>query len=83
MSKFMDMYFGPLDKDSCIYFFILSFISFLFLVIALFTQFIFVIKNFKILNYNLVISAGLLSINLFLIYFVNRLFYTICNKSLA
>jgi hypothetical protein len=83
MSKFIDMYFGPLNKDACAYFFILSFIFFVFLIVALFMQIIFVVKNYKIVNFKLIVNAGLLLINLFLIYFVNRLFYTMCNKSLA
>jgi hypothetical protein len=83
MSKFIDMYFGPLNKDACTYFFILSFIFFVFLIVALFMQIIFVVKNYKIVNFKLIVNAGLLLINLFLIYFVNRLFYTMCNKSLA
>ena len=83
MSSFVDMYFGPLNKDSCIYFFVMSVIFFIFLVIALFAQFFVIIKSYKVLNFNLILNAGLVSINLFLIYYVNRIFYTMCNKSLA
>lgn len=83
MSNFVDMYFGPLNKDSCVYFFAMSVIFFVFLVITLFVQFFVIIKSYKVLNFNLIVNAGLVSINLFLIYYVNRIFYTMCSKSLA
>ena len=83
MSNFVDMYFGPLNKDSCLYFFAMSVIFFIFLIIALAAQFYVVLKSYKVLNFNLILNAGLVSINLFLIYYVNRIFYTMCNRSLA
>ena len=83
MSDFMNMYFGPLNKDSCIYFFILSFIFFVALIVALFMHILFFVKNFKQVNFKFVTNAILIFFNIFIIYFVNRLLYTMCSKSLA
>jgi hypothetical protein len=83
MANFVDTYFGPLSKDSCNYFFILSVIFFIILIVALFMHFFFYIKNYKSINFKVVLNTIFILINIFLIYFVNRLFYTMCSKSLA
>ena len=79
----METYFGPLDKQSCVYFLFLSMIFFAVLVFAIITEFVFVLKNFKSLNFRLITSGLLLLFNAFIAYFVNRLLYTMCSKSLA
>ena len=79
----MKTYFGPLDKNSCVYFFIISIIFFVLLVIAIFGNLYWIIKNYQKLNFRL-FSGGLLMIfNIFIAYFVNRLLFTMCSKSLA
>jgi hypothetical protein len=82
MNSFMETYFGPLDKQSCVYFLFLSMIFFAVLVFAIITEMIFVIKNFKTLNFRILSSGILLLFNAFIAYFVNRLLYTMCSKSL-
>lgn len=83
MNSFMETYFGPLDKQSCVYFLFLAMIFFAVLVFTIITELIFVIKNFKSLDFRTLTSGVLLLFNAFIAYFVNRLLYTVCSKSLA
>lgn len=83
MSDFMTTYFGPLDKQSCIYFLLLSMIFFAVLIFTLISEALFVIRRFKELNFTVFTSGVLLLFNVFIAYFVNRLLYTMCSKSLA
>ena len=83
MSDFMTTYFGPLDKQSCIYFLFLSMIFFAVLIFTMIGEALYVIKHFKELNFRVVTSGVLLLFNSFIAYFVNRLLYTMCYKSLA
>lgn len=83
MSYLMYTFFSPLDKQSCVYFLILSMIFFAMLVFAIITEMVFIFKNFSSLNFRTVTSGLLLLFNAFIAYFVNRLLYTMCSKSLA
>ncbi len=83
MSDFMSTYFGPLDKSSCIYFLIVSILFFSMLVFALIAEIYYTITNFRQLNFRIVYNGLLLLLNFWLVYFVNRLMYTMCSKSLA
>ena len=83
MSDFMSNYFGPLNKDSCVYFLIISAIFFLLLVMAIVGNIFWLLKNFKQLNFRILTGAVVMLFNIFLAYFVNRLLYTMCTKSLA
>ena len=82
MSDFMSNYFGPLEKQHCFYFLIISVIFFLLLIVAIFSQMVWVFKNYKQLNFRIFAGAIVMLFNLFLAYFVNRLLYTMCNQSL-
>jgi predicted membrane protein len=82
MTSFMTTYFGALTKDSCAYFLFLSMIFFAMLIITLIGEIIFIVKRHKELNFRVCISGLLLLFNSFLAYFVNRLLYTMCSKSL-
>jgi len=83
MADFMTNYFGPLDKSSCVYFLIISVIFFILLVIAIFANIFWLVKNYKQLNFRIITGALVMLFNIFLAYFVNRLLYTMCTKSLA
>ena len=83
MSDFMTNYFGPLDKSSCVYFLIISGIFFVLLVVAIFSNLLWLIKNYKQLNLRILTGGVVMLFNIFLAYFVNRLLYSMCNKSLA
>jgi hypothetical protein len=79
----MTMYFGPLDKQSCIYFLFLSMIFFAVLIFTMIGEALYVVKHFKELNFRVFTSGILLLFNSFIAYFVNRLLFTMCSKSLA
>jgi hypothetical protein len=83
MSDFMTTYFGPLDKQSCVYFLFLTMVFFAILIFTLIAEVVFAIKHFKEINFKLITNGVLLLFNSFLAYFVNRLLYTMCSKSLA
>ena len=83
MSNFMNMYFGPLDKQSCFYFLFLAMLAFVVLIFTIFGEIIYVIKNYKEINFRTFSNGILLLFNIFIAYFVNRLLYTMCSKSLA
>ena len=83
MPDFMTMYFGPLDKQSCIYFLFLSMIFFAVLIFTMIGEALYVVKHFKELNFRVFTSGILLLFNSFIAYFVNRLLFTMCSKSLA
>ena len=79
----MRTFFGPLSKDSCLYFFILTVICFVTLVFVLLTELYFIVMNYNKLNLKTLQHGVLILCNVFIAYFVNRLFYTMCAKSLA
>jgi len=83
MSSFLNDYFGPLDKTNCVYFLIISAIFLILLFFALFANIFWLFENYKQLNFRILTGGILMLFNLFIAYFVNRLLYTMCNKSLA
>jgi hypothetical protein len=83
MSDFMSNYFGPLDKSSCVYFLIISVIFFILLLVAIFGNIFWIIKNYKNVDFKMISGGVVMMFNVFLAYFVNRLLFTICTKSLA
>lgn len=82
MSSLYQKFFGPLDKSACLYFYLLTFFFFGLLVITLLSELMFVVKNYKSLNLNMFTKGVLIFTNIFIAYFVNRLMYTMCVKSL-
>ena len=81
MNNFLSSYFSHLDQSSCVYFLIISGIFFVLLVIAIFLDALWIMKNYKQLNFRVFTGGLVLLFNLFIAYFVNRLLYTMCNKS--
>ena len=82
MSNFASIY-GPLDKSACVYFLITTIIFFFILVIVFFSELFFVFKNYNKLNRMTFVNGIVILFNIFLAYFVNRLLYNMCSKSLA
>ena len=82
MNDLLDTLFGPLNKNSCIYFLLLTVIFFTVLVFALIIEIIYIIRNIKNLNVRTFINLILILFNLFIGYFVNRILYTMCSNSL-
>lgn len=79
----LSKYFTPLDKGACAYFLIISMIFFVALVLVFLAEVLFVFKNYKELNFKLFTNGVLMLFNIFIAYFVNRLLYSMCSKSLA
>ena len=82
MTDFYSMFFGPLDKTSCNYFLILTVIFFVGLVILIANEILFILQNLNRLNMKMLTSSVIIMFNLFIAYFVNRLLYTMCSKTL-
>lgn len=83
MSDLMTSFFGPLDKSACVYFLIISVLFFISLIMLLGTEIVYIVRNLGRLNFRTVSSGIIILFNVFIAYFVNRLLYTMCNKTLA
>ena len=74
--------FGPLSKESCNYFYFFAVAGFIMMIVfILFTLFLF-IRMYKKLDTHVIVNLFVMIINAFLLYFSNRLLYTMCMKSL-
>jgi hypothetical protein len=62
---------------------ILTVIFFIGLVSILITEILYIIQNYNKLNFRTVSAGVVILFNIFLAYFVNRLMYSMCVKSLA
>ncbi len=82
MNEFMYRYFGPVDKQSCAYFLYFSFVGFILLLLASVAFIVGSIMNFKKLNMMIVFNFLMIMISYFLLYYSNRILYTICTKTL-
>ena len=78
MLGFMSNYFGPLSKDSCVYFLFLSIIFFFIMVFTIIGELVFLFKNYKRLDFKVFVSGIILLYNAFISYFSNRLLHTMC-----
>lgn len=81
MKDFMARYFGPLTKGTCVYFLFLSMLFFFALIFTIIGEVIFLVKNYKTINYRVFVSGVLLLFNSFIAYFANRLLYTMCTEN--
>jgi len=81
MSNFMSNYFGPLNKEYCIYFYFMSvwfFILFLLSILGVVTAMFYKPKQ---IDFTFIMNAFILLFNVWLAYFVNRLLNTMCVSS--
>lgn len=81
MNSFKDL-FTPLDKKYCNYFYymsVLSYCFFIFMVVLLIWSLVF---HFKKIDTYICLNFSNIIISSFLAYFVNRLMYSMCVKSL-
>jgi hypothetical protein len=83
MASLQNMIFGPLSSESCIYFLFLTAVFFFLLIVTLTTGIIMIIKKPNQFTFKVAVHGLLLFFYIFLAYFVNRLLYTMCSKSLA
>ena len=82
MSNFMDYYFGPLSREYCGYFYILSVMFGFFFVFSILSIIYTFVVNYKKINAMFVANSLVLLINIFFVYFTNRLMHTMCVKSI-
>jgi len=75
--------YGPLDKQACMYFSILTILFFIALIFALLAELFYLVKNYKNVTGRHVVNGILILFNMFIAYFVNRLLYNMCSRSLA
>lgn len=82
MNQFVDMFFGPLNKDMCFYFMIVGFIALFLLGMTVLGFLGYLIFNFKKINSVMIANLIVMTISYFLAYLVNRILYTMCVKTL-
>jgi len=81
MYSFNDL-FTPLDKKYCNYFYYLSVICYFVLIFSVLSFVLMVVFHYSKLNLYITLHFISLLFSTFLAYFVNRLMYSICVKSL-
>lgn len=72
--------FGPLPKDYCLYFYILTVLNFIILIVFLISSFFIGITEKKNVGYFIQVLA--LAMVYFVVYFQNRLMSTICYSAI-
>ena len=77
----LDTLFGPLGKDYCLYFYVLSAMSFSLFLLYMLYIIILVIKTPSKMNVPFLMHSLLVIMYSLLVYFVNRLLYTMCINS--
>jgi len=80
MDNIIDLLFGPLGKEYCIWFYFLSVFSFLSLILAIAPAIYWGMKQNKGVEYYGTLVLG--SFNLFVSYFVNRLLFSMCSGAM-
>ena len=82
MKQFMNDYFGPLSREYCGYFYILSVMFGFLFVFSVISIVYTLVLHYKKINAMFVANSLVLLINLFFVYFTNRLMNTMCVKSI-
>jgi hypothetical protein len=81
MNSFKDL-FTPLDKKYCNYFYYISVVTYCLFVLLLLLFIWSLVFHYKKLDLNICIHSVSIIISTFLSYFVNRLMYSMCVKSI-
>ncbi len=82
MRNFMNQVFGPLGKDSCVYFYFFSVFFYITFILAVIGAILYIVTKYNKLNGMHILNLVFAIVNSFLAYFVNRLLHTMCAKSL-
>jgi ABC-type transport system involved in cytochrome bd biosynthesis fused ATPase/permease subunit len=82
MSKLENFIFGPLGTEACNYFYFLTGFAFISIIIFIISAVFMFITKPKTINSSTLFNSLLLLLNLLIAYFVNRVFYNICRKTL-
>lgn len=75
-------FFSPLSRDACLYFYLLTVFSFIVIVISVVSGLAYMVTKSSKITFNFITHFILIIINFFLVYFVNRLYYSMCINSL-
>jgi len=78
----MDKLFGPLGKEWCVYFYLLSIVSYVAFVLAVFGLGGYLVARYNKLNSSHVLNLLIIIVNSFFVYISQRLLHTMCIKSL-
>ena len=78
----MDKLFGPLGKEWCVYFYILSIVAYVAFILAVFGLGGYLIARFNKLNSNHIFNLVFIIVNTFFVYIGQRLMHTMCIRSL-
>jgi hypothetical protein len=79
-NKTLDALFGPLNKKYCLWFYILSIVGFVFLVLAIALTLFIGISKRKGIDFYIQMLIGSLAYGIF--YFQNRLLYSMCSNTM-
>ena len=74
-------YFGPLSQEYCAYFYLLSVLCGVLFVISIIGIIYAIISSPKKVDSHFLVTSMTLSLNVFFMYFVNRLLNTMCVNS--
>ena len=78
----MDKYFGPLPREYCAYFYVLSIASGIIFVSSILSITYFMVNHIKKVDMMFIVNSSLILVNTFLAYLANRLLHTMCVKSI-
>lgn len=82
MATFMEQYFGPLPREYCAYFYVLSIIFGITFAVSALSIAYFMVMHMKKVNTMFVMNSLFVLLNAFLAYIANRLLHTMCVKSI-
>ena len=77
----MTTYFGPLSREYCTYFYLMSIIFFVFFILSIIGVVSAVVMKGKKIDFMFILNSSMLILNTLLAYFVNRLLNTMCTGS--
>lgn len=78
----MDQYFGPLPREYCMYFYVLSIVFGIMFVMSAVSIAYFMITHIKKINTIFIVNSIFILLNSLLAYLANRLLHTMCVKSI-
>ena len=78
----MDQYFGPLPREYCVYFYILSIMFGVMFFASAVSIAYFMIMHIKKVNTMFIVNSIFILLNTFLAYLANRLLHTMCVKTI-
>jgi len=78
----MDKLFGPLGKEWCVYFYVLSIVAYVAFILAVFGLGGYLVARYDKLNGNHVFNLVMIIVNTFFVYIGQRLLHTMCVRSL-